>query len=120
MGMDIEEGQRPYSPEEEFVEGISSIRHKMRSELLILEDLVRKCRDDNERIIHIQKLIMNDLKSFKAIQRSTEKSYKRGYVSSRSYSRRPYHLERKNGYASSNTESSPKRSPVRYNKRRYA
>ena len=48
LGMDIEEGRRPYSPEEEFVEGRRSIRHKMSSELLSLEDSVRKCREDNE------------------------------------------------------------------------
>ena len=63
---------------------------------------------------------MNDLKSLKTIQRSVEKSHKRGYVRSRSSSRRPYHSEIKKGYASSSTESSPKRSPVRYKKRRSA
>ena len=49
--MDIEEGWRPYSPEEEFVEGRRSIRHGMSSEPLSLEDSMRKCREDNERII---------------------------------------------------------------------
>ena len=97
--MDIEEGRRPYSPEEEFVEGRRSTRHKMSSEPLILEDLVRKYREDNERIIHIQDHIMNDLKSLKTIQRFAEKSHKRGYVRFRSSSRRPYHLERNKGYA---------------------
>ena len=53
-GMDIEEGRRPYSPEEEFVEGRRSVRHKRSSEPLILGDSVRKCREDNERIINIQ------------------------------------------------------------------
>ena len=48
LGMDIKEGRRPYSPEEEFVDGIRSIRHKMRSELLSLEDSVRTSREDNE------------------------------------------------------------------------
>ena len=62
---------------------------------------------------------MNDLKSLKTIQRSAEKSHKRGYVRSRSSSRIPYHLERKKGYVSSSTESSPERSPVRYKKRRF-
>ena len=76
MGMDIEEGQRPYSPEEEFVEGRMSIIHKRSSEPLILEDSVRKCREDNERINHIQEQIMNALKSLKTIQRSAEKSHK--------------------------------------------
>ena len=52
--MDIDEGWRPYSPKEEFVEGRKSMRHKMSSESLSLEDSVRKCREDNERIIHIQ------------------------------------------------------------------
>ena len=60
--MDIEEGRRPYSPKEDFVEGRRSTRHKMSSELLSLEDSMRKCREDNERIIHIQEHIMNDLK----------------------------------------------------------
>ena len=103
LGMDIEEGQRPYSPKEEFFEGIRSTRHKMSSEPLSLEDSVRKCREDNERIIHIQEQIMNNLKSLKTIQRSTEKSDKRGYVRSISYSKRPYHSERKKRYASSST-----------------
>ena len=66
--MDFEEGQRPCSPQEDFVEGRRSIRHKRSSELLRLEDLVRKCREDNERIIHIRKQIMNDLKSLNTIQ----------------------------------------------------
>ena len=79
---------------------------------------MRKCREDNERIIHIHEQIMNDLKSLKTIQRSAENSHKRGYVRSRSSSRRPYHLERKKGYASSNIESSLEISPVRYKKRR--
>ena len=35
-GMDIEEGWRPYSPEEEFVEGLRSIRNKRSNEPLIL------------------------------------------------------------------------------------
>ena len=52
--MDIEEGRRPYSPEEDFIEGRRSIRHKMSSEPLSLEDSVRKYTEDNERIIHIQ------------------------------------------------------------------
>ena len=112
LGMDIEEGQRPYSLEEEFVEERISTRHNMSSEPLILEDSVRKCREDNERIIHIQEHIMNDLKSLKTVQRSAEKSRKRGYVRSRSSSRRPYHSERKKGYASSSIESSPKISLV--------
>ena len=119
LGRDIEEGRRPYSPEEEFVEGIRSTRHKMSSEPLILEDSARKCREDNERIIHIQEQIMNDLKSLKTIQRSTEKNHKRGYVRYRSSSRRPYHSERKKGYVSSSIESSPERYPVRYKKRRF-
>ena len=51
--MNFEEGWRPYSPEEDFVKGIMSIIHKTRSEPLILVDSVRKCREDNERIIHI-------------------------------------------------------------------
>ena len=38
---------------------------------------------------------------------------------SRSSSRRPYHLERKKGYASSSTESSLEIYPVRYKKRRF-
>ena len=80
---------------------------------------MRKCREDNERIIHIQEQIMNDLKSLKNIQRSAEKSHKRGYWRSISSSRRPYHLERKTGYVSSSIESSPERSPVRYKKRRF-
>ena len=62
---------------------------------------------------------MNDLKSLNTIQRSTEKSHKRGYVRSRSSSRRPYHSKRKKGYASSSIESSPERSPMRYKKRRF-
>ena len=83
--MDIEEGRRPYSPKEEFVEGIRSNRHQMSSETLILEDSVTKCGEDIERIIHIQEQIMNDLKSLNIIQRSAKKSHKRGYVRSRSY-----------------------------------
>ena len=101
--MDIEEGRRPYSPKEEFVEGISSIIHKRSSEPLSLEDSVRKCREDNERIIHIQEQIMNDIKSLNTIQKLSKKSHKIGYVRSRSSSRRPYHSEIKKGYASSNT-----------------
>ena len=54
LEMDFEEGRRPYSTEEEFFEGRSSIRHKRSSESLSLEDSVRKCREDNERIIHIK------------------------------------------------------------------
>jgi len=91
----------------------------MSSEPLRLEDLVRKCREDNERIIHIQEQIMNDLKSLNTIQRSAKKSHKRGYVRSRSSSRRPHHSKRKKGYASSSTENSPERSPLRYKKRRF-
>ena len=49
--MDFEERQRPYSLEEEFVEGIRSVRHQRINEALILEDSVRKCREDNERIM---------------------------------------------------------------------
>ena len=56
----------------------------------------------------------------KTIQRFAEKSHKTGYVRFRSSSKRPYHSERKKGYASSNTESSPERSPVRYKKRRFS
>ena len=37
----------------------------------------------------------------------------------RSSSRRPYHVERKKGYALSSTKSSPERSLVRYKKRRF-
>ena len=80
---------------------------------------MRKCREDKQMIIHIQEKIMNDLKSLNTIQISTKKSHKIGYVSSRSYSRRPYHSERKKGYVSSSTESSPERSQVRYQKRRF-
>ena len=82
LGMNIEEGRRPYSPKEEFVEGRRSIIHNMSSEPLILEDSMRKCREDHERIVHIQEQIMNDLKSLNTIQISTEKSHKRGYVRS--------------------------------------
>ena len=89
--MDIEEGRRPYSPEEEFVEGISSIRNNRSNELLSLADSMGKCREDNKRIIHLQENIMNDLKSLNSIQRSTKKRYKRGYVRYRSSLRRPYH-----------------------------
>ena len=60
---------------------------------------------------------MNDIKSLKTVQRFVEKSHKIGYVRSRSSLRRPYNSERKKGYASSNTESSPQRSLVRYKKR---
>ena len=74
---------------------------------------------DNERIIHIQEQIMNDLKSLNTIQRSAEKSNKKGYVRFRSSSRRPYHSKIKKGHASSSTESSPERSPMRYKKRRF-
>ena len=56
---------------------------------------MRKFKEYNERIIHIQEHIMNDLKSLKTIQRSIENCHKIGYVRSRSYSRRHYHLERK-------------------------
>ena len=77
LEMDFEEGRRPYSPEEEFVEGRKSIRHKRSTEPLILEDSMRKCREDNERIIHIQEQIMNDLKSLNTIQISIEKSHKK-------------------------------------------
>ena len=62
---------------------------------------------------------MNDIKSLNTIQISVEKSHKRGYVRSRSSSRRPYHSERKKEYVLSSTESSPERSPVRYKKRRF-
>ena len=62
---------------------------------------------------------MNDIKSLKTIQISAEKSHKRGYVTSISSSRRPYHSERKKGYVSSSIESSPERSPMRYKKRRF-
>ena len=119
LRMDIEEGRRPYSPEEEFVEGRKSIGHKRSSEPLILEDSMRKCREDNERIIHIQEQIMNYLKSLNIIQRSAEKSHKRGYVSSRSSSRKPYHSERKKGYVLSSIESSPEISLVIYKNRRF-
>ena len=119
LEMDFEEGRRPYSHEDEFVEGIKSNRHKMSSEPLIFEDSVTKCGEDNERIIHIQEQIMNDLKSLKTIQRSIEKSHKRGYVRSISYLRRPYHSDRNKGYVSSSTQSSPERSPVEYKKRRF-
>ena len=61
LEMHFEEGRRPYSPEEEFVGRIISIRHKRSKESLSLEDSVRKCREDNERIIHIHENIMNDL-----------------------------------------------------------
>ena len=80
---------------------------------------MQKCREDNERIIHIQEQIMNDLRSFKTIQISAIKSHKIGYVRSISSSRRPYHSKRKKGYASSSIESSLERSPVRYKKRRF-
>ena len=49
LEMDLEERRRPYSLEDEFVEGRRSIIHKRRSELLIFGDSVRKCREDNER-----------------------------------------------------------------------
>ena len=62
---------------------------------------------------------MNDLKSLKTIQRSTEKIHKKGYVRYRSSSMKPYHSKRKKGYVSSSTETSPERSPVRYKKRRF-
>ena len=78
--MDLEEVQRPYSPEEEFVAGTSSIRHKRSSQPLSLEDSVRKCREDNEKILHIQEQIVNDLKSLKTMQISTEKTHKIGYL----------------------------------------
>ena len=103
LEMDFEEGRRPYIHEEEFAEGRRSITHKRINEPLILEDSVRKCREDNERIIHIHEHIMNDLKSVNTIQRSAAKSHKRGYVRSRSFSRRPYHSKRNKGYASSST-----------------
>ena len=74
---------------------------------------------NNKTIIHIQEQIMNDLKSLKTIQRSPEKSHKRGYVRYISYSRRTYNSEIKKGYVSSSTKSSPDRSPVRYKKRRF-
>ena len=77
LEMDFEEGRRPYSLEEDFTEGRRSIRHKRSSESLILEDLVRKCREDNERIIYIQERIMNDLKSLNTIQISIENSHKK-------------------------------------------
>ena len=96
--MDFEEVRRPYSPEVEFIEGRRLIIHKRSSELLILEDSMSKCREGNERIIHIQEHIMNDIKSLKTIQRFAENIHKIGYVRSRSYSRRPYHSERKKGY----------------------
>ena len=51
--MDFEEGRRPYCPYKEVVEGIKSIRCNIIGEPLRLEDSVRKCREDNERIIHI-------------------------------------------------------------------
>ena len=44
--MDIKERQRPYSPEEEFAEGRRSFIHKRINEPLILENLVRKCKED--------------------------------------------------------------------------
>ena len=59
---------------------------------------------------------MNDLKSLKTIQISIEKSHKRVYVKSISYSMRHHNSERKKGYASSSTESSRKRSLVKYKK----
>ena len=49
LEMYFEEGHRPYSPEEKFVEGRSSIRHKRISESLSLEDSLRKCREDNQK-----------------------------------------------------------------------
>ena len=42
-------------------EGIRSSRAKRSSEPLILEYTMRKCREDNERIVHTQEQIMNDL-----------------------------------------------------------
>ena len=41
LEMDFDKGWRPYSPEEEFVEGRRSIRNKRSNELLSLEDSVR-------------------------------------------------------------------------------
>ena len=52
--MDFEEGRKPYSPKEEFGEGRRSIIHKRINEPLILENSVRKCKEDTERIIYIQ------------------------------------------------------------------
>ena len=80
LEMDFEEGRRPYNPKEDFFEGRRSIRHNTSNEPLILEDSMRKCREDNERIIRIQEHIMNDLKYMKTIKRSVEKSHKRFYV----------------------------------------
>ena len=46
LDMDLEEGQRPYSSEEEFFKGRLT-RHKRSSEPLSLKDSMRKCGDDN-------------------------------------------------------------------------
>ena len=35
LGLDLEEGRRPYIPEDGFFEGRRSIKHKRRSDLLI-------------------------------------------------------------------------------------
>ena len=53
LEMDFKEGRRPYSSKEEFVDGRRSITHKRSIELLSFQDSVRKCREDNEKIIHI-------------------------------------------------------------------
>ena len=67
LEMDFKYGHKPCRPEEEYVEEIISSRHKRSSEMLIFGDSVRKCREDNERILYIQEHIMNDMNSFNTI-----------------------------------------------------
>ena len=59
--MDFEEGQIPHITGYEFVgrREVRSSRHKRSTGPLSLEYLLRKCREKNERIIHIQEQITN-------------------------------------------------------------
>ena len=98
--MDFEEGQMPYILEVEFVgrREVRSSSHKRRSEPLGLEYLLRKCREKNERIIHIQEQITNVIKSLKTIQRTTDKRHRKDYVRSISSSMKHHHIVKKKGY----------------------
>ena len=99
--MDFKERQIPWNPKEDF-EGRETRTngHKRSSEPLRQEDLVRKCREDNESIIHIQEQIMCDLKQFQITQITTPRNNqdarrhvpRRDYEISRSSSRIPHHI----------------------------
>ena len=77
---------------------VRSSRHKRSTGPLSLEYLLRKCREKNERIIHIQEQITNVIKSLKIIQRTTDNRHRKDYVRSISSSMKHHHIVKKKGY----------------------